>query len=111
MSTLLAAAFNLNVDAAGSAQQAQPVLGMMNGGDDKTYLTLSFRRRLQASGFTYIVETSSDLTTWSSTGGDVTEIGTTPTGDGVTEVCTCRITPAVSDTSKKFVRVRPMLNQ
>jgi hypothetical protein len=105
---VLAAAFNIPTNAEASA--VQPQMGSVEGVEGKRYLTISYRRRIQASGFTYVVETSSNLINWTSTAGDVTEMGTTPTGDGVTETCTCRISPAFGEASQKFVRVRPVLN-
>lgn len=105
---VLAAAFNIPTNAEASA--VQPQMGSVEGVEGKRYLTISYRRRIQASGFTYVVETSSNLINWTSTAGDVTEMGTTPTGDGVTETCTCRISPAFGEAGQKFVRVRPVLN-
>lgn len=110
--SMLAAAFHVDPESTGApaVTLAQPVLGLQTGADSKQYLTVSFRRRLQPAGFRYVVETSPDLTTWSSTGGDVSEISALPTGDGVTEICTCRITPALGESAGKFVRVRPVLD-
>lgn len=110
LAPVLAAAFNLDSGSEAAAAQAQPVLGSAQGADSKRYLTISFRRRIQTSGFTYVVETSPNLTDWTSTAGDVVELGVAPVGDGVTEICTCRISPALGEPGQKFVRVRPVLD-
>jgi hypothetical protein len=74
--------------------------------DGKSYLTISFRRRIQASGFTYVVETSDDMIAWDDTGADIVEEIVSPVGDGIMEICTCRITPSIDEAGHKFVRVR-----
>ena len=104
---LIESAFNL--DPAVRDASGLPQVSLQNdGGSGRSYLTLQYRRRIHASGFRYIVETSSTLDplSWTSTGTDVEQTGVTPTGDGVTELCTVRITPATDAVLCKFVRLR-----
>ncbi len=70
------------------------------------HLTLQYRRRIQRNGLQYLVETSTNLTQWSSTGTDIIEQSTTPTGDDLTETVVIRITPAIPLADAKFVRLR-----
>jgi hypothetical protein len=70
------------------------------------YLTLDYHRRIVRPGYNYVIETSEDLVTWSSTAGDVEEISATTAGDGIHEIVRIRITPAVGTKQRKFVRVK-----
>jgi hypothetical protein len=80
-------------------------------GTGEKYLTLQFRRRIQHAGLSYVVETSDNLTQWDNTGANVQEVSTAPTGDGVTEVVTMRVTPAMSPSNPNgFVRLRVSTN-
>jgi hypothetical protein len=107
ISPVLAAAFNVAANAPNAAQQTTPSTTTTElAADGKSYLTISFRRRIQATGFTYVVETSSDMIHWNAAGADVIEDSVSPVGDGIMEQCTCRITPAIEDADHKFVRVR-----
>jgi subtilisin family serine protease len=107
LSPVLAAAFNVNATAADAVAQTVPGTSTtVLAGDGKTYLTISFRRRIQAAGFTYVVETSDDMIHWNDTGADIIEESVNQVGDGIMEICTCRITPAIGDADQKFVRVR-----
>ena len=107
LSPVLAAAFNVNATAADAMAQTVPSTGTsVLAGDGKTYLTISFRRRIQAAGFTYVVETSDDMIDWDDTGADIIEESVSPVGDGLMEICTCRITPSIDIAGRKFVRVR-----
>ncbi|WP_395741241.1 M36 family metallopeptidase [Prosthecobacter sp.] len=75
------------------------------------YLTMQFRRRIQRTGLSYTVETSSNLATWDNTGASVQVMSSTPTGDGVTENVTIRVTPAMSPSNpSKFVRLTVTTN-
>lgn len=74
------------------------------------YLTMQYRRRIQRAGLQYHVDTSTNLVTWDLTGADVQEISVVPTGDGVTELVTIRITPAMTIEDAKFVRLRVITN-
>ena len=101
-------AFHMNLgqnDAASGPGMSQAV----NPADGKTYLTYSYRRRLDAAALnmTYTVQTSTDLGTWTSNISDIEPIIAIPTGDGVTETVTVRIKPPLNTPNmKKFVRVQ-----
>jgi hypothetical protein len=98
-------AFVLNLTAS-DAKDAATTSTAINPADGKRYLTLTYRKRLNATGLTYTVQTSSDLTTWTPNGPDIEPITTTPAGDGLTELVTVRIKPPLEDEgAKKFVRV------
>ena len=70
------------------------------------HLTLDYHRRLVRPGYNYVIETSEDLLTWTSTAGDVQEVSTTPAGDAIHEIVRIRITPAIGSVARKFVRIR-----
>ncbi|MBK8039541.1 MAG: S8 family serine peptidase [Verrucomicrobiaceae bacterium] len=76
----------------------------------QNYLCMQFRRRIQRAGLTYTIETSADLLTWDATGASVIEKSAVPTGDGITELVTVRVTPAVNLGGAKFVRLRITTN-
>jgi hypothetical protein len=76
----------------------------VNSGDGKNYLTVSFRRRVVPAGFSYFIEISPDLKVWTNAGAAAVLISTVP--EGVTELRTYRIQPALSDAAMNFVRVR-----
>lgn len=100
--------FGLNVNASDAAA-ASSTATAINPADGKLYLTLTYRRRLDAAsnGLTYAVQTSTDLITWTTNGPDIEPISTTPTGDSTTELVTVRIKPPLDGSSaKKFVQVR-----
>jgi hypothetical protein len=69
-------------------------------------LTLDYHRRLVRPGFNYVIETSEDLLTWTSTAGDTTELSATPVGDGLHETVRIQVTPAIGSVMRKFVRVK-----
>ncbi|MDZ4405532.1 M36 family metallopeptidase [Prosthecobacter sp.] len=78
-----------------------------DSGTNAKYLSMQFRRRIQRSGLAYTVETSTNLTNWDDTGASVQEMSIAPTGDGVTETVTVRVTPAMSASNTKgYVRLR-----
>ena len=70
------------------------------------YFTLDYHRRLIRPGYSYVIETSEDLLTWTSTAGDVQEISASPAGDAIHEIVRIRITPAIGTVPRKFVRVK-----
>ncbi|NBV86102.1 MAG: hypothetical protein EBS01_07535 [Verrucomicrobia bacterium] len=103
---LLEYAFNLS-------PVAMSIAGMptsstvVNASDGLTYLHYFYIRRTDAPQLSYTVEVSDNLISWQS-GTDYTqEISASPTGDGVTELVTARVLPAITPSnSKKFVRVK-----
>jgi hypothetical protein len=74
------------------------------------YLTLDYHRRLVRPGYNYVIETSEDLLTWTSTAGDTTELSPIPVGDGLHETVRIQVTPAIGSVMRKFVRVK-LVNQ
>jgi hypothetical protein len=74
------------------------------------YLTLDYHRRLVRPGYNYVIETSEDLLTWTSTAGDTAELSATPVGDGLHETVRIQVTPAIGSVMRKFVRVK-LVNQ
>ena len=77
--------------------------------DFARYLTLRYRRLLAPGPLQYRIEVSSDLTTWTATPGDFTELPPAlPTGDGLTETVTIRVLPALDTpgTPARHVRLR-----
>jgi len=64
--------------------------------DHQSYLTFTYRRRTDAPQLTYTVQVSDDLLTWHSGPACTLETGATPSGDGVTEIVTTRILPAIT---------------
>lgn len=81
-----------------------------DSGSGEKYLCMQFRRRIQRAGLSYVVETSSNLTSWDDTGANVVEKSVVPTGDGSTETVTVRVTPAMNLGGAKFVRLRVTTN-
>jgi hypothetical protein len=73
-------------------------------GDGLNYLEVSYPRRIGALDLSYVVETSSDLATWASSSTEAVSV--VPTGDGITEMVTVRVLPALSSGGKKFARVK-----
>jgi dienelactone hydrolase len=81
----------------------------VNSGDGLRYLHYHYLRRTDAPQLSYTVETSSDFATWQSGSSFTQEIGTTATGDGVTQLVTVRILPAITGVNPaKFARLRVM---
>ncbi len=100
-------AFGLN-PSANDSSQAVKTSTLTNPADGKRYLTLSYRRRLDASssGLTYHVQTSTDLVNWISDGVDVEVVNTTPDLDGVVQLTVVRIKPSLDEAgAKKFARI------
>lgn len=108
VSNFLRAAFSMPAgqNPMGRLPAAQP---QVNPGDGKRYLMLTYHRRIQRAGFVYSVETSTNMGQWSPFNADIHEVGAAPSGDGITEVVTVRVLPALKDSSGKFVRLRVAL--
>ena len=72
----------------------------VNPADGKRYLTLTYHRRINAPGFVYTVEATSNFVQWSSAPTQVEQVGT-PIMDanGITETVTVRIKPALEDSA------------
>lgn len=79
----------------------------VNAGDGMRYLHYSYLRRTDAPRLSYFVEVSSDLESWLSGPSFSQEISSASTGDGLTQLVTVRILPAITAmNSEKFVRLR-----
>lgn len=99
-------AFNLNPHAA----DTQPCRSSsaINPADGLRYFMFTYPRRIAASGVTYTVQTSTDLTAggWSTPAAQITEVGATPNADGITETVSVRIGPAIDGANpRRFARV------
>jgi arylsulfatase A-like enzyme len=75
-------------------------------GDGLKYLEVSYPRRIGALDLIYTVEISDDLTAWSSPGVTSELVSIIDNHDGITEIVTVRVLPAMSSTAKKFVRMK-----
>ena len=84
------------------ARESDPVQSTTNAG----YLQLSFPRRIGANDLIYTIETSDDLSLWSSSTSAYQVLTITPNIDGITETVSVRILPAMSSAVKKFARVK-----
>ena len=100
-------AFNFNPHGANT----QPLNNStaINPNDGLKYFMFTYPRRIGSNNLTYTVQTAPDLnsSSWSTPPGDVTEVGATPSGDGVIENVTVRIGPAISSgNTRRFVRLQ-----
>jgi hypothetical protein len=68
-----------------------------------TYLTISFRQSLYASGTSFVVEGSSDLINWDTQN---SFIGSIPNNGDGTQTLTYRDSVALTGENKRFMRVR-----
>ncbi|WP_395736525.1 choice-of-anchor tandem repeat GloVer-containing protein [Prosthecobacter sp.] len=103
------AEYAFNLDPHGTNRLPYSNSMAINPGDGQKYLMFVYPRRIAASDLTYTVQTSPDLSagSWGTPPGDITEVGATPNGDGVTETVTVRIGPAASSTTtRRYVRLR-----
>ena len=75
--------------------------------DGKTYLTVTYRRRTDAPSLIYEIQTTANLTTWTTSGADIEPVSVQPAGNNL-EVVKVRIQPPFGSlgTPVKFVRVR-----
>ncbi|WP_353568378.1 lamin tail domain-containing protein [Haloferula sargassicola] len=89
---------------------ALPTAGFLNDTDGE-HLSLSFRRRSDATQLSYEVETSTDLVGWQTGPGVVETVGTpVDNGDGtVTE--TVRVVNPAAGEDERFIRLRVILNE
>ena len=97
--------YALGADLVADPQAAMPTLGFIEEGGNK-HLTLSYRRRLDATDVACIVETSTSLGTWQHGPADVETVPPpVNNGDG-TETITVRVIPGTSDDPARFIRLR-----
>lgn len=110
ISALLEHALGIPAGTANARAMLPAAVTETDAGSGQKYLSMQFRRRIQRAGMNYIVETSSNLSTWDGTGANVVEKSVVPVGDGITETVTVRITPAMNLGGAKFVRLRVTTN-
>jgi len=108
VSDMLEYAFGSSPTAA--SKNILPVAGNnLNPADGKHYLTYAYRRRIAPGGMTYSIETSASLTGWTAVSAqNLEQVGSAaPTGDGVTEIVTFRLLPAIETApAARFVRLK-----
>ncbi len=105
--------YALNIDPQSAALTHLPASSIeLNPADSARYLTFRYRRLLSPGSLQYLVETTSDLTGWSSTAADLEEAAPpVPNGDGLTETVTIRVKPAIGTpaTPTRSVRLRVLV--
>ena len=105
---LLEYAFNANPN--GADKNILPIsANSFNPADNKHYFTYTYRRLIVPGTMTYSIESSANLGSWSAvTAQNLQQVGTaTGTGDGVSEVVTFRLLPALEDgPPANFVRLK-----
>ena len=107
LSNLLEYAFNLDPLVADAALPG-PV-AELNPADGKTYLTLTFHRRLAVFGVTAQAELSTDLQTWSRDPTLIQSSAPVDDGNGITETVTARAVVPMSQAPRQFIRVKVTL--
>ena len=104
---LLEYAFNGNPSHANN--NLLPTLGnTLNATDGKHYFTYTYRRRIVPGTMAYVIQSSANLSTWSAVlPQNLQQVGAAnATGDGVSEVVTFRLLPALEDgPAAHFVRL------
>ena len=78
----------------------------VNPADGKTYLTLSFHRRLSAFGVTSQAEISIDLLTWSSDPALIQSLSPVADANGITELVKVRAVVPMNQAPRQFLRIR-----
>lgn len=102
---LLEYAFNQNPNA-NSAGGLPTTSAAINPADGLTYLLFHYLRRTGAPSLSYTVQVSDTLGAWQSGPAVTQEVSATASGDGVTEIVTVRVLPAVSaGNARRFVRL------
>jgi len=91
-----------------AASRSLPVAGVAPytvGGVTSNYLRFQYRRNLSADGVHYTVQSSPDLTTWSSDPSAVVYVGTQNNGDGTATVTYRAAAPMGPAVPKLFLRL------
>ena len=97
--------YALGTDLAGvNVENAMPAAGVATIGGQR-YLTMSYRRRINAADIGYAVDFSSDNSAWEEAGDAIIEVSSEPAGDGVNSV-TVRLAEAIDSTPTTFLRLR-----
>jgi hypothetical protein len=95
----------------GSSPTATSV--QVNPADGKSYLTLTYQRRINSPGVVFNVEATNNLVNWNSDAARFEQIGTPVAAqDGITEVVSIRVKPALGDSADatNMVRLRVKRN-
>ncbi|MBX7210688.1 MAG: dienelactone hydrolase family protein [Verrucomicrobiaceae bacterium] len=102
---LLEYAFNQNPNA-NSAGGLPTTSAAINPADGLAYLLFHYIRRTGTPSLSYTVQVSDTLGAWQSGPAVTQEVSATASGDGVTEIVTVRILPAISaSNARRFVRL------
>ncbi len=99
-------AFNLDPSQPSSPSHYSTSALATNTADNKSYLNLSFKRRIVRTNISYVVAVSDNLTTWDRTQTQVIQVGLpVANADGQTETVQFRVLADPSVTSRKFIRI------
>ncbi|MEY2540112.1 MAG: trimeric autotransporter adhesin [Verrucomicrobiota bacterium] len=104
--------FDPNVSLTSAERAALPSVGLQSTSDNNsvsTYLTFTYRRRIESSGFPVKVSVSDDLLTWDDSETQIEPVGTPiPTGDNITETVTVRLKTPINQgpITHKFFRLK-----
>lgn len=100
--------YTINTDPAVATTGAMTsVQTVVNAGDNKRYLTVSHRRRIVPGAIAYGLQVSSNLATWSALPlVQLQQTDVVPLGDGVIEIVTYRVLPALEDApGPRYIRL------
>ncbi len=78
----------------------------INPVDQQAYWQFSYVRRTDTPPIDYTLEVSDDLGTWDSNPARFQTVSVAPSEDGVTEVVTVRVLPAIAAKTRSFARVK-----
>ena len=102
--------YSLGADLLANPAAAMPVASFTAGTGTNKHLAFSYHVRLTGSDVTYIPETSTDFSGWQSGPSVIEQIGSpVANGDGTQTVLVRVITPSSADT-KRFIRLRAVVN-
>ncbi len=105
--------YALNLDPHSAALTGLPTTSIeLNPADSARYLTFRYRRLLSPGPLQYLIETTSDLTDWTTTAADFEEAAPpVPNSDGLTETVTIRVKPAINTPTAptRSVRLRVLV--
>jgi hypothetical protein len=107
------AEYALNLDPT-SPQQSSPTASaiQVNPVDGKSYLTLTYKRRVNVPEIVFGLEASNDLKNWSTDAAHFEQVGSPILGyDGTTETVSIRVKPAIGESSESANLVRLRVKQ
>lgn len=96
--------FALNLDP--KSPNAPATNTTVESASGSSYLTITYKRRLNTAGMSYHVEVSDDLTTWNEGSSYTEELQATNDGNGITQTVKVRILDALGTAMRKFARMR-----